>query len=177
MPRPNGPRAIYSEVGLARRIAFERLGQKPPWSYEGLAKRMTDAGCAINASAIYKIEKSDPPRRITVDELVAFSAVFDVPIEDLLVPPGDLFVAEANRLAQELFAAQREAATADVRVKAAMAACAAFDEAVFGPMVDFVVQDGSAVKVRAKHANRFVGHVVGDPVLPTSSTTMKDVDG
>jgi transcriptional regulator with XRE-family HTH domain len=85
MPRPNRPRSIASESALAHRIAYERevRGMTPA----GLASRMTQAGCPINASAIYKIEKADPPRRITVDELVAFSEVFGIGVEDLLLPP------------------------------------------------------------------------------------------
>lgn len=85
MPRPNRPRSIASEAALARRVAHEReaRGMTPA----GLASRMTQVGCPINASAIYKIEKADPPRRITVDELVAFAEVFGVTIEDLLLPP------------------------------------------------------------------------------------------
>lgn len=85
MPRPNQPRSIASESALARRIAFER--EDKGMSYEGLASRMSKAGCSINASAIYKIEKADPPRRITVDELVGFSQVFGIPVEELLLPP------------------------------------------------------------------------------------------
>lgn len=85
MPRPNQPRSIVSEQALARRIAHER--ESRGMSYEGLASRMTRAGCPIQASAIYKIEKSDPPRRIVVAELVAFSQVFSVPVEQLLLPP------------------------------------------------------------------------------------------
>ncbi len=85
MPRPNALRDIYAEAHLARRIAVER--ERRGWTYEGLAKRMTDAGCSIHASAIYKIEKSDPPRRITVDELVGFSRAFGLPVDQMLVPP------------------------------------------------------------------------------------------
>lgn len=84
MPRPNPPRSLRSETNLARRIAHER--ESRGMTYDGLAKRLTDAGCAIQPSAIYKIEKADPPRRITVDELVAFSAVFETSVEDLLKP-------------------------------------------------------------------------------------------
>lgn len=85
MPRPNRPRSIASEQALARRIAYEREARE--WSPQGLASRMTQAGCPIQASAIYKIEKNDPPRRITVDELVAFSEVFGIPVAELLLPP------------------------------------------------------------------------------------------
>ena len=46
------------------------------WSYTGLAQRMTAQGCAIDQSALYKIEKGNPRRRISVDELVALREVF-----------------------------------------------------------------------------------------------------
>jgi transcriptional regulator with XRE-family HTH domain len=85
MPRPNPPRDIYAERYLAIRVAREREARG--WSYEGLASRMTAAGCPLNQSAIYKIERADPPRRITVDELVAYSRVFGIPVEQLLLDP------------------------------------------------------------------------------------------
>jgi transcriptional regulator with XRE-family HTH domain len=85
VPRPNQPRSIASEENLARRIAYEREARA--WSYAGLAQRMTERGCAIDQSALYKIEKGSPRRRIAVDELVALSDVFSVPINELLAPP------------------------------------------------------------------------------------------
>lgn len=84
MPPRNPARSLFSEDGLAERIAYER--ERRGMTYEGLAKRMTDVGCPINQSAIYKIEKAKPRRRITVDELVAFSTVFEIDVNDLLLP-------------------------------------------------------------------------------------------
>ncbi len=84
MPPRNPARSLFSEEALAARIAHER--ERRGWTYESVAKRMTEAGCPINQSAIYKIEKAEPRRRITVDELVAFSQIFDMSVEDLLVP-------------------------------------------------------------------------------------------
>ncbi len=117
MPRPNQARDIYAEDHLAARIAMER--EKRGWTYEGLAKRMSDVGCPLDQSAIYKIEKASPRRRITVDELVAFSRVFGVAIDDLLLP-ADL---AADRRAIELFTQWREAmdATQQQRAKAVKA--------------------------------------------------------
>ena len=40
----------------------------------------------MSGSAIFKIEKADPPRRITVDELVALAQVFETTVENLLIP-------------------------------------------------------------------------------------------
>ena len=84
MPRPNKSRGVFAEANLAQRVAHERVART--WSPEGLAVRMAGVGCPINVSAIYRIEQADPPRRITVDELVGFSRVFAIPVEELLLP-------------------------------------------------------------------------------------------
>ena len=84
MPRPNPARAVIAERHLAERIAYER--GKRDWSLERLAIKVTQAGCPLQGSAIYKIESGNPPRRITVDELVAFASVFEMPVEQLLQP-------------------------------------------------------------------------------------------
>lgn len=112
MPRPNQPRSIASEKALARQVAAHREAKK--MSYEGLASRMTLAGCAINASGIYKIEKAG--RRITVDELVAFSQVFGVAITDLLIDPDIAANQRLAELAGEWEAAYREYWAVDERV-------------------------------------------------------------
>lgn len=57
MSRPNRKRTIEGESNLAERVAQER--EAAGLSYE-------------------KIEKGNPRRRVTVDELLAFSEVFDV---------------------------------------------------------------------------------------------------
>ncbi|MGC0271718.1 helix-turn-helix domain-containing protein [Pseudactinotalea sp. Z1739] len=108
MARPNQPRSIRVEDNLAERIAYER--QRREWSYEALATRMTELGCAIHASALFKIEKgtkgdSGKRRRITVDELMGLALAFDLPPENLLITPeavGDL------RLRELLDEARRE---------------------------------------------------------------------
>jgi transcriptional regulator with XRE-family HTH domain len=107
VPRVNRNRDLQSEDHLARRIAYER--ERAGWSYAGLAQRMTSVGCAIDASALYKIEKATPRRRITVAELIAFAAVFDVPsVSDLLLPP-ELW---AKRQAAEAVEAYQQARVA-----------------------------------------------------------------
>jgi transcriptional regulator with XRE-family HTH domain len=84
VPRHNKPRSIASEANVAERITRERESRE--LSYEALAKLMTDKGCSLVGSAIYRIEKGNPPRHITVDELVAFANVFDTTVPDLLLP-------------------------------------------------------------------------------------------
>jgi transcriptional regulator with XRE-family HTH domain len=84
MPRPNQRRSIAKEANVAERITLERVARG--LSYEALAKLMTEQGCYIAGSAIFRIEKGTPPRHITVDELVAFAKVFDTTEDDLLAP-------------------------------------------------------------------------------------------
>jgi transcriptional regulator with XRE-family HTH domain len=84
MPRPNKPRSIGAEDVLARRITKERTLRG--WTLERLAAEMTAVGCPMQMSGIYKIEKGEPRRRITVDELVALSRLWAIPTDRLLTP-------------------------------------------------------------------------------------------
>lgn len=84
MPRQNVSRTVYRERSVAQRVAYER--DKRGMSVESLAKRMEEVGCPIQVSALYRLEKAEPPRRITVDELVAFSEVFGIGVEELMLP-------------------------------------------------------------------------------------------
>lgn len=85
MPRVNVGRTIRAERDLAERIAYEM--EANGWNPESLARRMTDVGCKINASAIWKVINQDPPRRLTVDELVALKIVFKLESTDELLRP------------------------------------------------------------------------------------------
>lgn len=100
MPKVNRLRSLANERNVADRIRFER--EKREWTYEGLASRMTHLGNPMQASAIYKIEKADPPRRITVDEMVGFSQVFDLDPADMLMPMGKVLDGEAARILGQL---------------------------------------------------------------------------
>lgn len=124
MPRPNQPRSIAGERTLARRVAMEREARG--WSYEGLASRMTDAGCPIQSSAIYKIEKSDPPRRITVDELLAFASVFEASVMDILRPREVVITAKVSRLFDKWEEARQESLQAQARTNEAFHKLARF---------------------------------------------------
>ena len=137
MPKRNRPGDVFAERYLAQRIARER--ENRGWSYEGLASRMTQAGCPLNQSAIYKIERGDPPRRITVDELVAYSRVFGIPVDQLLLDPeleAEQRVIDKLNAVNALAAAHAEAeanlidAVEEVRglVKGSKRAKAAMDE-------------------------------------------------
>ena len=119
MPRTNPARSLFSEDELARRVALER--EQRGWTYEGMARRMTAAGCPINQSALYKIEKGTkrkdgepgPARRITVDELVAMARVFGLPVEQLLLPAEVAAVKDVGDLLRAWRAAADAAEAAD----------------------------------------------------------------
>jgi hypothetical protein len=70
---------------------------------------MTAAGCAIQGSAIYRIDKGEPPRQVTVDELLALADVFDVEnITDLLQPVELIEQKWAEAVAADFISATRE---------------------------------------------------------------------
>ena len=115
MPRPNKGRRIGREEYLAQRV--QALREERGYTYEGVAKRMRDMGCQIQASAIFKIEKSEPRRRITVDELYAFAHVFDVPVDELMVSHegttmDEQRMAQVNKLAANIMDTARAQAAA-----------------------------------------------------------------
>jgi len=118
MARPNPLRIIGGEKALAARIAYER--EQRGMSYEGLAKRMTDEGCPIQASAIFKIEKSNPPRHITVDELVALGRVFELELDDLVQPMADTAGKRLLELLNTLQGVQDERSRLDAEYKTAL---------------------------------------------------------
>ncbi len=86
MPRPNQPRSIHGEINLGDRVRLERTARG--WSLEKLAIQMRHVGCEIAASAIYKSESgpAESRRRITYDEALAYSRVFDIPMSELDMP-------------------------------------------------------------------------------------------
>ncbi len=62
--------AVASESALAHRITLER--ERRGWSTTKLARLVSESGCPINQSGIWKIENGTPRRKITVDEAIAF---------------------------------------------------------------------------------------------------------
>jgi hypothetical protein len=117
MPKRNPTRSIAEGDHLAERMVYER--DLRDWSNESLARRMTDVGCPINQSALYKLDKVRPRRRITVEELVAFSRVFDLSLDELLIPPALVENREAVRLATQWTNARESLRLADERFDAA----------------------------------------------------------
>jgi len=87
---------------------------------------MTDAGCPIDQSAIFKIERTTPRRRIVVDEMVTFSQVFGLPLDELLMPPELAVFKDLGRLVVEWDRARK---ATDEAGRARDAAALARDEA------------------------------------------------
>lgn len=155
MPRPNRGRDVYAEEHVARRIMQERDARG--WTNEGLAQRMTQVGCPLNQSAIYKIEHSRPRRRITVDELAAFSRVFDIPVQRLLIDPDldvDERVSEAleewRSLTEEsiafLEAHSRKMTNVRNRLRALVSSSEAAERALRGQLQEMFPDDPAAAE-------------------------------
>lgn len=114
MPKAMTDRNPFGERFVAQRVAMER-GRRG-WTLEALATRMTAADCKMHPSTLHKIEKGDPPRKITVTELLAFSRVFEMPLAELVADP-DVYlprhifglVERAARLEQKRMRIEEEA--------------------------------------------------------------------
>lgn len=100
MARRNPARSIGGEANLSERITRELDSRG--WSPATLAERLTAAGCPIQTSAVYKIINGDPPRRITVDELLALATVFDTSVDDLLTEVDLLDKKRAQEVERDL---------------------------------------------------------------------------
>lgn len=75
------------EGNLALRI--KDLMKEKGWSQTRLSKEMESAGHPIHQTAISKIvnpPKGDGRRSVTVQEAIGFAKVFDIDLEDLVVP-------------------------------------------------------------------------------------------
>ncbi|MEV0316666.1 helix-turn-helix domain-containing protein [Nonomuraea fuscirosea] len=85
---PGSDSRKLSEENVALRISWEM--RRRGWSQERMAHELTKAGCATHQSAISKIvnPKPDGSRRlISVDEAIALARVFEIPLEELPLPP------------------------------------------------------------------------------------------
>jgi transcriptional regulator with XRE-family HTH domain len=113
MPPRGEPKKIGAEGFLARRVQYER--ERRGWTHTGLAKRMSEAGCPMNQSAIWKIENGEPRRRITVDEAVAFATVFEINVSDLLADVDEVITRKVHDYYQAMTRVAGELASMDSR--------------------------------------------------------------
>lgn len=81
VPNVNPNRPTSREEALAARIREER--EHRGWSLAEVARRMTEAGCPMDRSAVFRVEQGKPRRRITVDEAWTFGYVFGLPLSEM----------------------------------------------------------------------------------------------
>lgn len=110
MPRQGKPGTIRGEEHVARRIAMER--ELRGWSYDKLAFQLTSAGRPTDQATVYKMEKGKPRRKVTVDELVAFSDIFGLSVDQLLSDPDVAAETHALRDFERYVRASQAAAAA-----------------------------------------------------------------
>jgi transcriptional regulator with XRE-family HTH domain len=113
---------LYSEGNAAARIALER--ETRGWSTTELAARMTKAGVPMNQTAVWRMENGKPRRKITLDEALGFSRVFEIPLEELMSPPLEGIDLEGRRIVQEAVEAFYESRDAQDRLHRAVVAIA-----------------------------------------------------
>lgn len=100
MPKRSSPGVMAGEDSVAGHVQQER--ELRGWSTAELARRVTEAGCPISQSAVWRIESGSPRRKISVDELIGFAKVFEMQIQELLEPivteyPEDLIRLYVNK--------------------------------------------------------------------------------
>ncbi|MBW5481143.1 helix-turn-helix domain-containing protein [Streptomyces bambusae] len=101
-----GPDRPLPEDYVADRVKLEREARG--WSTVTLAEKMAEAGHPVNQSAIWRIESGKPRRRVNLDEALGFCKVFDLTLDDLTSPPGQLANAHVRRLIAQYVANWRE---------------------------------------------------------------------
>ena len=118
---------LYSEGNVAARVALER--EVRGWSTTELAERVTRAGVKMNQTAVWRIENGEPRRRINLDEALAFSRVFELPLEELMSPPLEGIDLEGRRHAHQADRAFYESRDPQDRPHRAVTATAEHTEA------------------------------------------------
>lgn len=121
---------VAVEDGLAMRI--EQLRTAEGWSYSELSRRMGEAGCPIERSSLQKIEKGSPRRKIGVNELVAFTTVFNKNFAEILLTPAEVSRIAYGRDVKDIRAVSWAKIEADQRhealIERLVAACLEDDE-------------------------------------------------
>ncbi|WP_410468680.1 XRE family transcriptional regulator [Streptomyces albidoflavus] len=75
-------------------------------------------------TAVWRIENGTPRRRINLDEALAFTRVFELPLEELMSPPLEGLDIDSRRLVQEAVEAFYETRDARDRLHRAVVAIA-----------------------------------------------------
>lgn len=128
MPKARRQSTIYAEQNAVRRLAAERDARAIP--VRRLAEMLTDEGCPMHASAVS--DTLNGARKLSVDELVAFARVLDVPLTELVEPRvyAQEEIARLQNRAEFATAAQEFAsefaAKADAEYKKAVSALHAY---------------------------------------------------
>ena len=108
MPRTAAGRSTAAEANLAARVANERHWRG--WKQATLARRMSEHGCPMQGSTIYKIEAGS--RNVSIDELVGFSGVFGIEPSKLLLPMSLVMERRGVEIVKEAQVALRQLSAA-----------------------------------------------------------------
>lgn len=87
------------EDNIAERVKLEREARG--WSTVTLAEKMAEIGHPIGQSAVWRIESGKPRRRVNTDEALGFCKIFDMTLDELASPPGQMANPIIRRLVGE----------------------------------------------------------------------------
>lgn len=100
MPSQRRSRRRFDEFFVA--VHLERTMRERGMTYQELSDAMAEAGAPLSKSAIHRILKRSPPRRIYVDELAALSEILGIPLVRLVRPTEAQLASDVEKLIQIL---------------------------------------------------------------------------
>jgi hypothetical protein len=111
------PRMPGTAELVAKRLAYERNRPDREWSTSEVARRLTEQGFKISQSSVWSIE-SDPRRKITFTEAVAFAELYGLNLDELAEIPRDITGEAVKSMLEEAFAIRRDGGALVRRVAA-----------------------------------------------------------
>ena len=97
---PTTPKRTIGGIDTVRERVRREMAAKE-WTVPELSRQMESNGCPIQPKSLYRVFDDEQPRTITADEMIAFSRVFDVSLDDLITPIALLDNDRAQELVKE----------------------------------------------------------------------------
>lgn len=148
-------------AALADRIRVERTARG--WSYATLSKHLARIQCKLAPSSLHRIERGEPLRTISAEELFAFAEVFGIDVAQLAQPASHHFRARAATLLERH--ALNAEAMVDLRLSDAAVtselvdACQHLSDEELRTVIDSWIEHASVVRGTFEDEEALAGHL------------------
>lgn len=126
MPRRGQLSHRAEELYAIHRLEWEM--KQRSLSYAQVADLLTEAGHPTQPTAIHRLLRGEPRRRLTLNEAAAIADIFDISLSELLLEKDVMLGAKANELLRELQLATRQISDALGNYRSALEAISAYIE-------------------------------------------------